>query len=829
MKRQLRGLKHRTIQLDLDLYRVRVPIKDVPGASLAVVDLWPEAVEQTIMFVHGYAGCAETWEYQVNHFARDYRVVVPDLRGHGQSDAPYTDYTMDEMLRDLQAVVDRLQLPEKFVLVGHSFGGSICVEYANAFPERLERLVLIATAGEYPLPRAVAFAYRVPTLFYRGLWKYRWRWNAELHVMQRMMLNNMRKWRGWPLLRSVRTPTLIIRGERDTYFPNFVYDDVAKLVPGAEVYDVGGAKHKVQIERHEAVNRVIERFIKGKRRSSWRGPTTRTALIEERPWLLNYHPETPYTIPIPRQPLYRFLESAANAVPKTNAILFYNRAIKYQQLNRQVNQLAHALRGLGVQPGDRVMIVLPNVPQMVVAYYAVLKAGGVVVLPYPDAEPEALAVQAGDTGAKVLVTLANFGALIEVMRAQAAIETVVLADLSGLVGPPLSTRLNAQWGSPVAADGEGLRAMADLMHGAPDYNPDIDVPGHHAAVVAYTGGATGTPIGVCLSHTNLVANALQTRHWIPGLNYGRESCLSVMPLAHSYGMTCGMNMPIALGSTMILLPEFDVEQVLDYVKSYRPTVLPGTPSMYLEISHAPRSRAYGLAAVKACLSMGAPLPVEVKEEFEKITRGQLIECYGLTEAGPLTHANPLSATRKAGSVGVPISNTRARIVDPATGAALPAGEVGELAVQGPQVMMGYWKADEPTPAQTTLEADGWLRTGDVGVMDVDGYFQVVGRKQDAIRVDGHVVYPRDVEEVLYENVKVQEAAVVSVRNGDGAPSLQAFVVPKPDTDLTTDELRNLCRRRLDAFAVPDDIVFRPNLPHSSIGRVIKPQLVVHHD
>ncbi|HML21289.1 MAG TPA: alpha/beta fold hydrolase, partial [Aggregatilinea sp.] len=683
MKRQLRGLKHRSIQLDLDLYRVRVPIKDVPGASLAVVDLWPEAVEQTIVFVHGYAGCAETWEYQVNHFARDYRVVVPDLRGHGQSDAPYTDYTMDEMLRDLQTVVERLQLPEKFVLVGHSFGGSICVEYANAFPERLERLVLIATAGEYPLPRAAMIAFRVPPMFYRGVWKYRWRWNAEIHVMRRMMLNNMRKWRGWPLLRSVRTPTLIIRGERDTYFPNRVYDDVAKLVPGAEVYDVGGAKHKVQIERHEAVNRVIERFIKGKQRSSWRGPTTRTALIEERPWLLNYHPETPYTIPIPRQPLYRFLESAADAVPKANAILFYNRAINYQQLNRQVNQMAHALRGLGVGLGDRVMLVMPNVPQMVVAYYAVLKAGGAVVLPHPDAELDELARQAHDTGTKVLVTLANFGALVETMRAQAAVETIVLADLTGLVGPPLSTRLNVQWGSPITADGKGLRSMADLMRNALDFDPAIDVSGHHVAVIAYTGGTTGSPAGVCLSHTNLVANALQIRHWIPGLKYGRESCLSVVPLAHSYGMTCGMNLPIALGSTMILLPEFDVEQVLDYVKAYRPTVLPGVPSMYLEISHAPRARTYGLSAVKACLSGGAPLPVEVKEEFEKITQGRLIEGYGLTEAGPLTHANPLSAARKAGSVGVPISNTRARIVDPGSGDVLPAGQVGELAVQGP--------------------------------------------------------------------------------------------------------------------------------------------------
>jgi len=824
MKRKLKGLKHRSIQLDLDLYRVRVPIKDVPGASLAVVDLWPEAVEQTIVFVHGYAGCAETWEYQINHFARDYRVVVPDLRGHGQSDAPYTAYTMDEILRDLQTVVERLALPERFVLIGHSFGGSICVEYANAFPERLERLVLIAAAGEYPLPRQLMLVYRIPTVLYRGLWKYRWRWNAELHVMQRMMLNNMRRWRGWPLLRNIRTPTLIIRGERDTYFPQHVYDDVGKLVPGAEIYDVGGAKHKVQIERHEAVNRAIERFIKGRQRSSWRGPTTRTALIEERPWLLNYHPETPYTIPIPRQPLYRFLESAASAVPKRHAIIFYRTLVTYQQLNRQANQFAHALSRLGVRAGERVLIALPNVPQMVVAYYGAMKAGAVVVLPHPDATWHELAEQARETGARVVVTLANYGELVEALAGVGCVEEIILADVRGMLGPQLSNRLMAQWGHPVEpGDGQPIHMMAELMHHAPEYDPDLEIAGGELAVVAYTGATTGRPIGVCLSHTNLVANALQTRHWIPGLNYGRESCLAVVPLAHSYGMTCAMNLPVTLGSTMILLPEFDVEQVLDYVKSYRPTFLPGVPAMYQAISHAPRARAYGLDAVKACLSGGSPLPVEVEEEFEKVTRGRLIEGYGLTEASPLTHAKPLSGARKAGSAGVPISNTRAKIIDPETGAPMGSGEVGELAVQGPQVMLGYWGGDARQDGTCTL-CDGWLHTGDMATMDVDGYFQIIGRKQDTIRVGGRPVYPRDVEEVLYENVKVQEAAVVGIPRNGTEQAIKAFVVPRPGMALSAEELRNLCRRRLESYAVPDEIVFRTELPRSSVGKVLRARL-----
>jgi long-chain acyl-CoA synthetase len=244
--------------LDFDLYRVNVPIRGVSDAHLSVVDLWPEGARNTVMFVHGYAGCLDTWEFQINYFARNYRVVAPDLRGHGQSDAPFTEYTMTELVTDLQTIVETLDLPEKFILVGHSFGGSICVEYANAHPERLAKLVLIATAGEYPISKSVAMIYRMPLAFFRPWWKYRPRWNAEIHTLKRMMNNNLRKWQGWPLLRNIRTPTLIVTGERDSYFPRNVFDDVGKMVPDAEIYDVGSAKHKVQLERHQAVNRAIE-------------------------------------------------------------------------------------------------------------------------------------------------------------------------------------------------------------------------------------------------------------------------------------------------------------------------------------------------------------------------------------------------------------------------------------------------------------------------------------------------------------------------------------------------------------------------------------------
>jgi long-chain acyl-CoA synthetase len=377
MKRKLRGLKRRDIQLDYSLYRVDVPIHGLSDVELSVVDIWPEGAERTIMFVHGYAGCAETWEYQINHFARACRVVAPDLRGHGQSDAPFTTYTMSELVDDINTIADALNLPEKFVLAGQSFGGSICAEYANAHPERLSKLILIATAGEYPLPRGASLLSRVPTAAFRPWWQYRPRWNAEVHVLKRMMLNNMRKWQGWSLLKNIQTPTLVITGERDRYFPRWVFEDVGTSVPGAEIIDVGASKHKVQLERHQAVNRAIERFVcEGveAQRISWRHQATQAEPMSDRPWLRSYGKHTPPTVPIPRQPLHKFLEAAADNVPKRTATVFYGTELTYQQLEWQANQFAHALHGLGVGPGDRVMVVLPNMPQMVIAYYALSRS-----------------------------------------------------------------------------------------------------------------------------------------------------------------------------------------------------------------------------------------------------------------------------------------------------------------------------------------------------------------------------------------------------------------------------------------------------------------------
>jgi long-chain acyl-CoA synthetase len=824
MKRKFRGFKRSAIQVDFNLYRVNVPIRGVSDSFLSVIDLWPEGVERTIVFVHGYAGVAETWEHQLNYFSRDYRAIAADLRGHGQSDAPYTRYTMPELVDDILNIVDALYLPERFTLAGHSFGGSICVEFARAHPERLEKLILVATAGEYPLPRATSLVSRIPTAAMIPFWRFRPRWNAEVHVMKRMLLNNMQQWNGWEMLGEISTPTMVITGERDRYFPRRVFEGVGEAIPGAEIVDMGASKHKVQLERHAAVNRAIERFVgEGDRRFTWRDQAAKSDPAAERLWLTSYDEHVPHTIPIPRQPLHKFLETTADWMPNRTATLFYGSRLTYKQLNRRVNQFAHALHGLGVGPGDRVMIVLPNMPQMIIAYYAALKIRAVVVLANPEANAQQIAAQLQRAAAKVLVTLTEFAELAEAAGDQL---TVVLTDIRQAVSRRVYQQLMARWQTAgLGQDGATTTAalnMEQLMMDASREAPEVEVRGDDLAVILFTSGTTDEPKGVQLSHANLVANALQLRHWVPEMGTGIETFLCVLPFSHSYAMTAAMNLPIAIGATMVLLPVFELQQVLDHIKEHKPTLFPGVPTIYMALNNAPNVRSYGLGAIRFCISGAAPLPVEVQEKFEKLTRGRLVEGYGLTEASPATHASPFGSTGKEGSIGVPLPNTEAKIVDLMSGADLSAGSVGELVVRGPQVMQGYLGGDE---GGESVLRDGWLHTGDVAVMDADGFFTIISRVRDTIMAGEYSVYPRDVEEVLYENGKVMEAAVVGVTAENGDQHVKAFVVPRPGSDLSEDELLEMCRRRLEPYAVPWEIEFRQDLPKSFVGKVLRRMLV----
>lgn len=821
MKKRIRGLKRSVFLLDFDLYRVKVPIRDFHGQHLSVIDLHPQDIDSTILFQHGFAGVAESWEYQLARFASQYRVIAPDLRGHGQSDAPHSQYSMSELVQDMHDVLEAMKAPEKIVLAGHSFGGAVCIEFANAYPERIDKLILVASAGEYPLPKIASLLFRIPVHFALPFWRYRRKWDAEYHALKNMFLHSMYGWQAWSQLRNITIDTLVITGERDNYFPRYVYDDVAKLIPGAVVEDVGSAKHKVQLERHDAVNRAIERFIETSKRSSWRSISAVDTLSKGRPWLGHYDQDTAHTIPIPHQPLFRFLESAADWVPRRIATVFYGKTLTYRQLEAKANQFARGLRNCGVSAGDRVQIVLPNTPQFIIAYYAILKLGAVVVLSNPDANADLIVSHARETEAKVLVTLSAFSELAQLLQESSDVQTLIFTG----IGKHVTTSSDSAFGRhkhPTDDDEKLARLigqfMSEIMADQPSDPPGIEVAPSDLAVISYTSGTTGRPRGVCLTHRNLVANALQARHWMKEIVYGKEIVMAVVPFEHSYGMTAAMNLPILIAAKIVIISVFELKQVLEQIRHYKPTLFPGVPSMFTLINQAKNVRSYGLSSIKACISGAAPLPVEVQEAFEKLTRGRLVEGYGLTEAGPVTHSNPLYGLRKVGSIGVPLPNTDARIVDILTGQDLPAGQVGEMLVRGPQVMQGYWRADSD---EESAVRDGWLHTGDVAVMDDDGYFKIISRKRDTIFTGEFSVYPRDVEEVLYEHNKVLEAAVVGLGHEDGKQRIKAFVVPRPESRLSQEELLALCRRRLEAYAVPWEIEFRQALPRSFIGKVLR--------
>ena len=819
------------MDVDIELYRREVRISSQPLVRLSAIDIAPDRAQRTIVFVHGFGGNARQWQYQLRKFSDDSRVIAPDLRGHGQSDKPRTDYTVPSLVSDLALALDVLEVRGKFALVGHSFGGAIITEYAAAHPDRVERLVLIASAGEYRLRLGEATGLRLPTFVLSlafALYFNRFI-SATPYVMKTMYRNAVTVWNGWSLMRGLTMPTLVIRGSRDQVLSARAFEEVVRVIPNAEEVDVGASAHMVMLERREAVNRAIERFLSGGRNGHGREDEDQRHLRQERPWLGHYDSGVPYTVGVPPVAMHRLLRSAARRFPLHTALIYQGARITYRRLNRESSRFANLLRGLGLASGDRVLILLPNLPQAVIAYYGTLKAGAVVVFTTPLSEPAELARQVRDSGARVLVTLTRLADTARTVKAETQLEHVIFTNVKDYLPEPSRTWFSltreAREGHRLAGPLEpGLHLLSAELYNYGPHAPEVEVKPDDLALLQYTSGTTAQPKGVMLSHRNLVANTLQTRHWLPELREGREVFLSVLPFSHSYGMTVSMNIPVALAATMLVLPSFVTEEVLRAIRRYHPTIFPGVPTMYTAISSYPGVRRFGIESIKACLSGAAPLPVEVQESFEKLTRGRLVEGYGLTEATTVTHSNPLRGLRKVGKIGLPLPSTEAKIVDLAHGRDLPAGKVGELAVRGPQVMLGYWNAG--SAAREFINRDGWLLTGDLARMDEDGYFEVVARKREMILAGDYQVYPRDVEEVLYENPKVKEVAVVGVQPPKWPfQRVKAYVVLRDGATASEDELKEMCRRRLDEYAVPWQIEFRKELPKNFVGKVLRRVLV----
>lgn len=816
------------MQVDIELYRYELLVPVHPPIRLPVIDIAPDHPHRTLVFLHGFGGNVTQWHRQLTHFSDGNRVIAIGLRGHGTADHTRGPFSTAQLLQDLEAALVALAVQQPFVLVGHSFGTALAAEFANAHPDRVEALILVAASGEYRLAWNLRYALRLPTRFLEMIYPlFRSYLKAPPRVLKAMHAESVSKWNGWSLFRDLQVPTLVVRGHGDRVFKPRDLLGVARAIPGAEEVNVGASGHMVMLERHEAVNRAIGRFLG--EAGSWRGERTGAPeepgaeLHRQRPWLARYDEGVPHTIAIPEVPLHRFLESSARRFPKRPALLFAGGTIRYARVDRRSNRLAHSLKALHLGKGSRVMLLLPNLPQTVIAFFGVLKAGATVVFASPLSEPEELLRQIRDSRAEALITMTRLTDVGRQALNDGAVRCVILTSVGDYM-PRIKRWLFARTQGRAEALPDplpaGMLSLERLLHAAPPTPLPIDVTPGELAVIAYTGGTTDVPKGVMLTHRNLVANALQVRHWVPDLKEGKESYLCVLPFSHSYGLTAALTSPVMMGAAMIIQPTFITLDVLRSIRRHHPTLFPGVPSMYMAINSIPRARRFGIRTIRACISGAAPLPVEVQEAFEKLTRGRVVEGYGQTEASPVTHANPLYGRRKVGSIGIPIPSTESKIVDLATNEDLPAGQIGELAVRGPQVMAGYWGLPEAT--REVLRPDGWLMTGDIARVDEDGYFQIIARKRDMILAGAYQVYPRDVEEVLYEHPKVKEVAVVGVqRPTSPGQVVKAFVVLREGEQASQEELIILCRRRLAEYAVPWEIEFRSELPHSFVGKVLR--------
>jgi long-chain acyl-CoA synthetase len=816
---------------EFDRDRVRVQVQDRPAVRLSVIDIGPRHSRPVLLFVQGAGGHALQWVNQLRHFSQKYRCIAPDLRGHGHSDKPRSGYSVDQVTDDLVAVLDGLDVREPVVLLAHSAGGLLGINFAARYSERLSKLVLVNTAAELPLNRWMRLGLRIPSVLMvlvRPFLQRRGRFNAPPHIFKKFVEASVGSWQGWHLLSNITLPTLVIAGQRDWYVRPSLSRRTAHAMPRARLEIIRASGHQSPLEREAAVNRALERFLQTGLRFWRSGVHESHAVAHERPWLDHYEVGVPFEVTIPEQPLHHFLAESARRWPLQPALIYAGRVVPYRTLLEETRRWASILRDVGVRKGDRLIILLPNIPQAVIGLYGALMAGAVAVLVNPLSSRQELARQLTDSGAQTVLTLSSFYPdVVRPLQQEGQIRNVILTNVKTYL--PWSRRLIFRWtrerreGHRLSRyDAEKVIWWERLMRRAADEFRPVPIDADDLAVLLYTGGTTSEPKGVMLSHYNLVANAIQTRAWFADLREGHDIFLGLLPFSHSYGLTACLNLAILSGSAVVLKPTFETEAVLKAIRRYQPTVFPALPMIYASINEVPDVRDYGVASVKICISGASPLPVEVQEGFEKLTKGRLVEGYGLTEASPVTHANPLFGEERIGTIGIPLPNTDARIVHPRSGRELKPGVIGELVIRGPQVMQGYWRRPEET--ERALRG-GWLRTGDLAVMDGSGYFRIIDRLADLIQVGSRYVYPRDVEEVLYEHPSVQVTAAIGVPGADGRGEVRVHVVLRPGLQATEEEIIAFCRERLRSYQVPQRVRFRDHLPRSFMGKILRRQLV----
>jgi long-chain acyl-CoA synthetase len=539
------------------------------------------------------------------------------------------------------------------------------------------------------------------------------------------------------------------------------------------------------------------------------------SVYASRPWQRHYdywvRPHTTY----PGRPLADILSATALELPDRAATSFFGAELTFLDLKRRADALAAALAQRGISKGDRVGIMLPNCPQYIIAAFAILRLGAVVVNINPSYTAREVLIVAGDSGARIVITLDLLAPLVAAIRGQTPIEHVIVTSIAEYTPQPV-----------VPPRIDDTIALADLLaERGQTLLPRVDIAPDDLAVLQYTGGTTGTPKGAMLTHADIFANVIQTENWTnPAHVLNRsERYLVVIPYFHIYAFSVCMMMGIRVGALQVIHPKYDPEQVLAAIRDFRPTYFPAVPTVFVSLLNHPRVAEFGLDLVRNFNSGGAPCPVEVLEEFERRIGRPLFEGYGLSETSPVTHSTPQLARRKPGTIGLAFPDTDMKIVDVETGTReVPIGESGELCICGPQVMKGYWNRPEESASALRADANGriWFHTGDIARMDEDGFTSIVQRKKDMILVDGFNVYPSEVESVLYTHPAVRLAAVIGIPDTYHGEVVKACIALKPDTSATADEIIAHCKVSLTEYKVPRRVEIRDTLPMSAVGKIL---------
>ncbi|MFD9624975.1 long-chain-fatty-acid--CoA ligase [Peribacillus muralis] len=551
--------------------------------------------------------------------------------------------------------------------------------------------------------------------------------------------------------------------------------------------------------------------------------------MSHKPWQAIYPEQIPAVLSYEDKPLYSFLKESAEEFPDKVSIHFQGKELTYREVYESSLKFADYLKSIGLQKGERVAVMLPNCPQGVISFFGILMAGGVVVQTNPTYTERELEYQMKDSGAKMILVMDILFPRVTAVASRTNIEHIIVTAIKEYLPFPKNIIYpfiqKKQYGIVVKVEHAGnhhlfTEIMKRNVH--EEVAEPIDV-NEDLALLQYTGGTTGFPKGVMLTHKNLLANTKMCNAWLYRNRRGEERILAILPFFHVYGMTTVLVLSVMEGNTMIIMPKFDVEATLKTIQKQKPTMFPGAPTMYIGLLNHPDIAKYDLSSINACISGSAPLPLEVQEQFEKMTGGKLVEGYGLSETSPVTHGNFIwDQPRVKGSIGLPWPDTDSVILSLETGEEMPPNEIGEIAIKGPQVMKGYWNRPEET--ESTFK-DGWLLTGDLGYMDEQGFFYVVERKKDTIIAGGFNIYPREVEEVLYEHEAIQEVVVAGIPDPYRGETVKAYVVLKKNASVTEAELNEFVRRSLASYKVPRSYEFREELPKTTIGKILRRVLI----